>query len=112
MHPQAMVNLLTLLYNGQILTTTDRDLALNLMEKIEPDQQVGVGNTTPPGATVAMKDGWVPAPDGLWAMNSSGIITLGQETYIVAVYSQESSSLEDGQAIVQHICGAIASLLT
>ena len=57
--PQAMVNLLTLLYEGKILTTTDRALALNLMENIEPDQQIGVGDTAPSGATVAMKDGWV-----------------------------------------------------
>jgi len=109
--PQAMVNLLTLLYEGKILTTTDRALALNLMENIEPDQQIGVGDTAPSGATVAMKDGWVPGPDNLWAMNSSGIVTLGQQTYIIAVYSQEQASLGDGQAIAQHVCGTIASLL-
>ncbi len=109
--PLTMVNLLTLLYQGQILTAQDRQLALNLMEHIETDQQTGVGNTAPAGATVAMKNGWVPGPDGLWAMNSSGIVKTGQETYIVAVYTQEQSSLEDGQAIVQHLCAAVASLL-
>ncbi len=109
--PQAMVNLLTLLYEGKILTATDRALALNLMENIEPDQQIGVGDTAPSGATVAMKDGWVPGPDNLWAMNSSGIVTLDQQTYIIAVYSQEQASLGDGQSIAQHVCGNIASLL-
>jgi beta-lactamase class A len=110
--PQSMVNLLTLLYNGQILTAPDRNLAFYLMENIETDQQVGVGDTAPPGAVVAMKDGWLPGPDGLWAMNSSGIVMVGKETYIISVYTQEQNSLQDGQAIAQHICRAVASLLT
>src|SRR6266566_902072 len=110
--PLAMVNLLTLLHGGRILTAHDRRLALYLMGHIESDQQVGVGDTAPAGASVAMKDGWLPGPDGLWAMNSSGIVTLGQETYIIAVYTHEQPSLVDGQAIVRHICGTVASLLT
>ncbi len=110
--PLAMVNLLTDLYEGKILTAHDRNLALYLMEHIESDQQVGVGDTAPTGATVAMKDGWVPGPDNLWAMNSSGIVTVGQETYIIAVYTQEQQALGDGQAIARHVCRSIASLLT
>jgi beta-lactamase class A len=110
--PQAMVHLLTLLYTGRILTAYDRQLALDLMEHIEADQQVGVGDTAPARATVAMKNGWVLGPDDLWAMNSSGIVTVGQQTYIIAVYTQDQSSLDDEQAIVQHLCGTVASLLT
>ncbi len=110
--PQAMIDMLTLLYQGKILNEAHRTLALNLMENIESDQQVGIGDTAPNGATVAMKDGWVTGPDNLWAMNSSGIVTSGNETYILSVYTQEQSSLDDGQAIARHICGAIASLFT
>ncbi|GAC1400809.1 MAG: hypothetical protein NVSMB49_13810 [Ktedonobacteraceae bacterium] len=109
--PQAMVDMLTLLYQGKILNAAHRSLAFDLMENIEPDQQVGVGDTAPNGAVVAMKDGWVTGPDGQWAMNSSGIVTVGNETYILAVYTQEQPSLEDGQAITRHVCGSIASLL-
>lgn len=109
--PLTMVNLLTLLHNGTILNAQDRNLALYLMENIESDQQVGVGDTAPSGAIVAMKDGWVPAPDGLWAMNSSGIVTLGRQTYIISVYTRDQNSLPDEQAIVQHVCGTVASLL-
>jgi beta-lactamase class A len=109
--PLAMVNLLTLLYQGKILTASHRNLAFSLMEQIEYDQQVGVGNTAPGGAVVAMKDGWLPGPDGMWAMNSSGIVTVGNETYIISVYTQEQNSLGDGQAIAEHVCRAVASLL-
>lgn len=109
--PQAMVNLLTLLYTGKILTPSHRNLALSLMEQVEPDQQVGVGDTAPSGATVALKDGWVTDDNNFWVMNSSGIVTLGQETYIIAVYTQGLNSLDDGQAIARHVAGAIASQL-
>lgn len=110
--PQAMIDLLALLNAGKVLTSTDRATALQLMENIEPDQQVGVGDTAPTGFTVAMKDGWVPGPDGLWAMNTSGIVAAGNETYIISVYTQEQSSLADGQAIVRNVCSTVAGLLT
>jgi hypothetical protein len=109
--PVAMVRLLALLHDGTILTAQDRDLALNLMENIESDERVGVGNTIPSDATVAMKDGWVVAPDKLWAMNTSGIVTRGHETYITSVYSQEDSSLEEGWEIVEMVCSLTAGKL-
>jgi beta-lactamase class A len=102
--PLAMVRLLALLDNGTILTAEDRNLALNLMENIESDERVGVGNAAPSGATVAMKDGWVLAPDELWVMNTSGIVTRGHETYIISVYTQENTSLEEGWQIADMVC--------
>jgi beta-lactamase class A len=110
--PQTMVNILTLLDQGKILTQEHRALALNLMENIETDQKVGVGDTASSFATVAMKDGWVPEPDDLWAMNSSGIVTVGQEKYIISVYTKDQQELSDGQAITEHVCGSVFSLLT
>jgi hypothetical protein len=112
MTPLTMVQVLTLLHDGKVLTPQDRALALNLMRHIEPDQQTGVGDTAPAGATVAMKDGWVPGPDGLWAVNSSGIVTLGGETYIIAVYTGDDDSLEEGWEITRHVSGAVGKLLT
>jgi beta-lactamase class A len=109
--PQTMVDLLTLLYNGKILNRNHRTLALHLMENVESDQQVGVGDTAPNNAIVALKDGWVTSDDDTWAMNSSGIVTIGNETYIIAVYTQELGTLEDGEGIARKVCGSVASLL-
>lgn len=109
--PLAMVRMLTLLHDGKVLNAHDRSLALNLMQNVEPDQQIGVGDTAPHGATVALKDGWVPGPDGQWAMNSSGIVTIGGETYIIAVYTQHEGSLDDGWNITRHVCAAVAQAL-
>ena len=109
--PQAMVKLLTDLYEGTILTAYHRQLAFYWMEHIESDQQVGVGDTAPGGATVAMKDGWLSGPDNLWAMNSSGIVMNGQETYIIAVYTHGQPTLGNGQAIARRVCSTVAQLL-
>jgi hypothetical protein len=66
---------------------------------------------TPTGSVVAMKDGWLAGPDGLWVANSVGIVSGGQETYIIAVYMQHDATLDEGWAIYEPICAAIASLL-
>ncbi len=110
--PLSMVQLLTLLHDGKILTATDRSLALNLMENIESDEQEGVGTSSPNGATVAMKDGWVQAPNYLWVMNTSGIVTVGHETYIIAVYTQDEGDLTTGWDITEHVCSVAGQLLT
>jgi hypothetical protein len=106
--PWTMVNLLTRLYDGTILTAHDHYLALYLMRHVEADQREGVGDTAPAGAIVALKDGWVIGPDGRWAMNSSGIVTVGQETYIIAVYTRANTSLGAGIAAVRQICAQVA----
>jgi beta-lactamase class A len=109
--PATMVELLTKLHDGTILTATDRATALNLMGNIENDQQWGVGESAPNGATFAKKNGWLPGPDGLWTVNSSGIVTAGKETYILSVYTQEQQSFAAGQALVGHICSGVVAAL-
>lgn len=109
--PGDMAHLLTLLQQGKVLNSSDRALAFHLMESIESDQRFGVGDTAPAGATVAMKDGWVTGPDGAWAVNTSGIVTIGKETYIITVYTGEQNSFGSGQTIVNHVCGVVAQAL-
>lgn len=105
--PAAMVALLLRLHEGTVLNANHRALALKLMEHIEADQRVGVGDSSPAGATIALKDGWVSGPDDLMVMNSSGIVTLGKETYILAVYTVDDDTLNEGFTIVRHICKVI-----
>ncbi|HET8846391.1 MAG TPA: serine hydrolase [Ktedonobacteraceae bacterium] len=109
--PQAMINLLTQLHNGSILTAADRATALSWMQHVEAEQQWGVGDTAPAGATFAMKNGWVPGPDGLWSVNTSGIVEAGKITYLISVYTREQPSLKAGQAIVQQVCSSVAASL-
>lgn len=109
---QTMVDLLTRLATGTILTSQHRAIVLDLMHHIEKGQQMGVGDTAPNDASVAMKAGWVTDGGNLWAINSSGIVSLHNESYVIAVYTQAQTSLEKGQAVVRYICQNIAELLT
>jgi beta-lactamase class A len=110
--PQAMVQLLTMLYQGKILTPEDRALALSLLQlHTTPNQQIGVGDTRPQGAAVTLQDGWVMGTDALWAMNSAGIVTVGGETYVIAVYSSHLNTLDQGRDIARQVCGRVAALL-
>ncbi len=109
--PSAMVQLFGLLNSGEILTPEHRALALDLMENEQPHLRYGVGDTAPAGATVAMKTGHVIGPDGRMAVNSSGIVTVGSETYILAAYTEHNISFEAGQEILRRVSAAVAAAL-
>jgi len=109
--PRAMAALLERLHAGTILTAKDRALALGLMENVQASQQWGVGDTRPAGANVALKNGWTAGPDGLWVANSSGIVTAGDEVYVIAVYTKANRTVAEGKRIVNHVCGVIGKRL-
>jgi hypothetical protein len=111
--PAAMVALLAGLHNNTILGDDDRAFALRLMRHVESDQRVGVGDSSPAGATIEMKDGWTSAADeaGPYVMNSSGIVTLGAETYIIAVYTSRNQSYPEAFDIARHVCKVVGEKL-
>ena len=109
--PAAQVRVFDLLRRGKLLTAPHTKLALGLLRNVVPDQRVGVGSTAPAGADVAMKIGWTTGPDDLWVMNSSGIVTYGGVTYVIAVYTDRDATLQEGFAIVEHVAGAISAAL-
>jgi beta-lactamase class A len=113
MSPAAMVQLLAKLHDGTILNQSHRDLALHLMQHVIASQRIGVADTAPAGATVAMKIGrwWYEEKRGGTVMSSSGIVTLAGETYIISVYTDHNPSMPRAEATVRHICAEFARLL-
>jgi beta-lactamase class A len=111
--PAAMIALLVRLYLGTVLNATHRLLALRLMEHVEVAQRIGVGDSSPAGATVAMKDGWISIADqnGPYVMNSTGIVTRGAETYVIGVFTIRDRSYDEGFAIARHVCDVVGDLL-
>lgn len=107
--PADMVRILTLLQTDQILSAGDHAFALSLLGHVELGRW-GVGDTAPPGARVYMKDGWVTGPDGRWAQNSSGIVVVGGETYIISVYTAHQPRYDWSK--IQHVCAEVGELLT
>ncbi len=113
MSPHAMAQVLTLLQDGSILNDAHRAYALYLMGHVQKSQRIGVADTAPAGAAVAMKIGrwWYDAKRGGVVMSSSGIVTLGSETYVISVYTDRNSSMPKAEATVRHACGTVAGLL-
>jgi hypothetical protein len=109
--PASMTKLVTLLYQGKILSKEHQQLALRLMNTVDPGMQWGVGDTAPKGATVYMKDGWLNVTSWTdWALNTTGVVVAGNETYAITVLSQHNTS-EDWSKL-NTVCGDVAKLLT
>jgi hypothetical protein len=70
-----------------LLTPAERDYVLGLMENVAPDQRRGVSGGVPPGASVALKDGWLPldSSDSDWQINSIRWVFGYGRDYLMAV---------------------------
>jgi beta-lactamase class A len=108
--PQAMVNLLSALFAGELLSATETAYALSLMQNVTPDQRFGVGDTAPRGSIVSMKNGWLLLDQG-WAVNSSGIVQTPGITYILSVYTMGGTSQESSMRIIATIYRQIVTAL-
>ena len=111
--PTTMVALLTRLHEGTVLNDKHRAQALGYMEHIDSAGRVGIGDSSPAGATVAMKDGWTTALDGTGTsvVNTSGIVTLGSETYILSVYTDKDRGYAAGWKIIRYVAKVVGQRL-
>ena len=109
-----MVALLTKLHDGSVLNDAHRALALGYMSHIDSAGRVGIGDSSPKGAKWWMKDGWTTALDGTGTsvVNTSGIVTLGAETYILSVYTNGDRGYAAGWKIVRHVSSIVGDRLT
>jgi beta-lactamase class A len=82
-----IVLLRELIRPSTLLTETQRNDALQLMEDVAPSQRWGVTGGVPQEATVALKDGWLPLNSAGtdWQINSIGWISGSGHDYLVAV---------------------------
>jgi hypothetical protein len=98
------------------LSSYSRSAALNLMEHVEGDQRWGVGAVADPGTTFANKNGWLSVDNtngpsendnGLWLVNSVGVVTVQHQQVLMAVFTQHRDSYEDGVELVETLAKAI-----
>lgn len=85
------------------LNAADRQLALSLMEHVEADQRWGVSAGVSSSATVALKNGWSPADDDNWRINSIGVVNGGGRDYEIAVLSIDNPTEDYGIATVSEV---------
>jgi len=98
------------------LSAYSRSAALNLMEHVESDQRWGVGAVADPGTTFANKNGWLSVDNtngpgendnGLWLVNSVGVVMVQHQKVLMAVFTQHGQSYEDGVELVESLAKAI-----
>ena len=79
------------------LSASARSYALNLMEQVEADQRWGVGVDADAGTDFANKNGWLSIDNnngpgendnGLWAVNSVGVIRINGQQVLMAVMTK------------------------
>jgi hypothetical protein len=101
-------------FKNALLQKPSRDFGLSLMENVEADQRWGVSFGVPPGATVALKNGWLPldlAHDTNWQVDSIGWIHGNGRDYVLAVLTNGSPDEPTGIDTIDHISSVIYSEL-
>lgn len=101
-------------FKNALLLKSSRNFGLNLMENVEADQRWGVSFGVLPGATVALKNGWLPldlATDTNWQVDSIGWIHGNGRNYVLAVLTNGSSTEQAGIDTIDHISSVIYSAL-
>ncbi len=88
----------TLIEPGSLLTNSEREYALSLMENVTESQRWGVSGGVPAQVTVALKNGWLPldSADTDWQINSVGWISGQGRNYLMAVLSTGNPSEQYG----------------
>ena len=107
---QQIVLLRNLVQTDSPLNAKSRALALRLMRNVEADQRWGVPVAATSGKP-AVKNGWlgVGTDNGLWAVNSLGVVTVDGHTVLIAVMTQHNDSYAAGVTRVERLVRAAAA---
>jgi beta-lactamase class A len=93
-----------------LLSAGSRRVIQGLMSQVEPDQRWGV-SAAAEGDQVALKNGWLPRPDGTWVINSIGQARHGGRPLLLALLSEGNPSEPHGIALLQSLATAAADTL-
>ncbi|GAA3339165.1 serine hydrolase [Amorphoplanes nipponensis] len=88
------------------LDAGSRKLAFTLMNTVDDAQDWGVPAIAKAGETTTVKNGWDTrsADGGLWAVNTVGRVTAGDDVNVsVAVLSHNNKSMDGGITLVQKV---------
>jgi len=103
------------------LTASARSYALDLMQQVESDQRWGVGVDADPDTDFANKNGWLAIDNsngpgendnGLWAVNSVGVIRIKGQQVLMAVMTRHRPSFGNGVKLVEDLARAIKPLVS
>lgn len=98
---------------GTLLPPAARSYALSLLENVTPDQRWGISSGVPAGATVALKDGWLPldAAGTDWQVNSVGWVCGDDRDYLIAVLTTRNPTERYGISTIDALSARAWSAL-
>jgi hypothetical protein len=88
-------------YPSPVLGDASRRHGLSLMEHIEAAQSWGVSAGAGAGATVALKNGWLPVQAAKWQVNSTGWVSGHGRDYVLAVLTAGNPAEEYGISTIE-----------
>jgi beta-lactamase class A len=88
-------------YPNPVLDGASRRYGLSLMKHVESDQSWGVSAGVGAGATVALKNGWLPVQTAKWQVDSIGWISGHGRNYVLAVLTAGSPTEEYGISTIE-----------
>jgi hypothetical protein len=99
----------TLVEPNSLLSSSERDYALSLMENVTADQRWGVSGGVPAQATVALKNGWLPlnSANNDWQVNSVGWISGSGRDYLIAVLSTGNPTEQYGIDTIDQLAAMV-----
>jgi hypothetical protein len=91
------------------LSAAARGYELSLMRDVEAGQNWGITKAASTGTRPAVKNGWLPVgPQGLWVINSIGVISHAGHQLAIAVLSAGNPSQSAGISLVQAAATTVA----
>jgi hypothetical protein len=91
------------------LSAAARGYELGLMRHVEAGQNWGITTAASTGTRPAVKNGWLPVgPQGLWVINSIGVISHAGHQLAIAVLSAGNPSQSAGISLVQAAATTVA----
>jgi hypothetical protein len=102
-----------LVTGGSPLNAASRAYALGLMSQVEADQTWGISAGADAGAKSQLKNGWlnIDRDNGLWAVNSDGLTTVGGHQVLLVVLSQHQPDYRTGVNRVEAAARQLAAAL-
>ncbi len=88
---------------NNVLTNTERQYGLHLMENVEADQNWGVSAGVPQNETIAIKNGWSPETWSNWRINSLGYISGARGNYVISIYTIKNPTEQYGIDTIQGV---------
>ncbi|MCW2904494.1 MAG: hypothetical protein JWO67_6759 [Streptosporangiaceae bacterium] len=102
------ITLLRILTHGNpVLTDRSRRYALDLMSGVVAAQRWGVPAGAPPGATVHVKNGWLPRLTHGWRVHSIGGFDGGGRDYLIVVLSQDNPTMAYGVETIERVAEVV-----